>query len=661
MSAELGQLAVILALVLALVQATLPLLGTFNGNARLMHVAHTTAWGQFIFLTLAIACLAHAMLSNDFSVRYVANTSSIALPEIYKITAIWGGHEGALLLWTFIFSIWCVAVSIFSKSIPLDMTARVLAVMGMVAVGFLLFMLLTSSPFERLAVPPADGNDLNPLLQDPGMIIHPPMLYVGYSGFSVAFAFAIAALLSGRFDAAWARWSRPWTTVAWIFLTLGISLGSWWAYHELGWGGWWFWDPVENASFMPWLAGTALIHSLAVAEKRGSFKSWTILLAISAFSLSLLGTFLVRSGVLTSVHAFANDPARGLFILMFLLLFIGGSLALFAWRAPGINRGSHFELASKETALLMNNLFLAALTAIVLFGTLAPLIYDALNLGKISVGFPWFNLMFVFITPLMFVLMGLGPLIQWKRQSGPELFNRIKWLAVGSIILALASAAPLFTPRWSWLTGLGTGLVAWITLTTLKAYIEHKNKRKTLSFWQDFTGRSRSFYGMLIAHLGMAMLILGVTYVSIYDMEKDVSIRPGESYSLNDYSFRFEDIRELTGPNYTSYMAEFELYKSNTLIGTLSPEKRVYNIQTMPMTEASVNTGLMRDVYVSLGEPLGDSAWAVRLYYKPMVRWIWLGSIFMAIGGLLSVTDRRYRQKVRSVSSNNEALTSPVS
>ena len=407
MSAELGQLAVILALVLALVQATLPLLGTFNGNARLMHVAHTTAWGQFIFLTLAIACLAHAMLSNDFSVRYVANTSSIALPEIYKITAIWGGHEGALLLWTFIFSIWCIAVSTFSKSIPLDMTARVLAVMGMVAVGFLLFMLLTSSPFERLAVAPADGNDLNPLLQDPGMIIHPPMLYVGYSGFSVAFAFAIAALLSGRFDAAWARWSRPWTTVAWIFLTLGISLGSWWAYHELGWGGWWFWDPVENASFMPWLAGTALIHSLAVAEKRGSFKSWTILLAISAFSLSLLGTFLVRSGVLTSVHSFANDPARGLFILMFLLLFIGGSLALFAWRAPGINRGSHFELASKETALLLNNLFLAALTAIVLFGTLAPLIYDALNLGKISVGFPWFNLMFVFITPVSYTHLTL--------------------------------------------------------------------------------------------------------------------------------------------------------------------------------------------------------------------------------------------------------------
>ncbi len=660
MTAELGQFATILALLLALIQSSLPLLGTINGNQRFMKVAHTTAWGQFIFLTIAITCLGYAMLSSDFSVRYVAATSSRDLPDIYKITAIWGGHEGALLLWTYIFSIWCVAVSVFSKSIPLAMSARVLAVMGMVAAGFLLFILLTSSPFERLAILPLDGNDLNPLLQDPGMIIHPPMLYIGYSGFSVAFAFAIAALLSGRFDAAWARWSRPWTLVAWVFLTLGISLGSWWAYHELGWGGWWFWDPVENASFMPWLAGTALIHSLAVAEKRGAFKSWTILLAISAFSLSLLGTFLVRSGVLTSVHSFANDPARGLFILVLLCLFIGSSLALFAWRAPTINRGSHFTLYSKETALLLNNLFLAALTAIVLFGTLAPLIYSAFDLGKISVGFPWFNLMFVIITPAMFILMGLGPLLKWKKHAPKEILQQVKWLALGAAVFFIAGCLPLLTPEWSIKAGLGLGLTAWITLTIGKTFINHRRQFSNTSMVQDIAGRGRSFYGMLTAHIGMAMLILGVTFVSIYDNEKDVSIRPGEKYTINNYQFEFKDIRQLSGPNYTSYMGEFEVRRNERLIATLRPEKRTYNIQKMPMTEAGIKPGLFRDVYVSLGEDLGDDAWAVRLYYKPMVRFIWLGSIFMAIGGLLSISDRRYRVGNKGAGFESVQLSDPA-
>jgi len=660
MSAEFGQFATILALLLALVQACLPLLGTINGNQRFMRVAHSTAWGQFIFLSMAIGCLAYAMLSSDFSVRFVAATSSRDLPDIYKITAIWGGHEGALLLWTYIFSIWCVAVSVFSKSIPLEMTARVLAVMGMVAAGFLLFMLLTSSPFERLAIMPLDGNDLNPLLQDPGMIIHPPMLYIGYSGFSVAFAFAIAALLSGRFDAAWARWSRPWTLVAWVFLTLGISLGSWWAYHELGWGGWWFWDPVENASFMPWLAGTALIHSLAVAEKRGAFKSWTILLAISAFSLSLLGTFLVRSGVLTSVHSFANDPARGLFILVLLCLFIGASLALFAWRAPTINRGSYFTLCSKETALLLNNLFLAALTAIVLFGTLAPLIYSAFDLGKISVGFPWFNLMFVIITPAMFILMGIGPLLKWKKHAAQEVLQQVKWLALGALAFFIAGSLPIFAPGWSVKAGLGLGLTAWIVLTIGKTFIDHRRQFSHTSIARDIAGRGRSFYGMLTAHIGMAMLILGVTFVSIYDSEKDVSIRPGEKYAINNYTFEFINIREITGPNYTSYMGKFEVHRKGRMVATLRPEKRTYNIQQMPMTEAGIKPGLFRDVYVSLGEDLGDQAWAVRLYYKPMVRFIWLGSIFMAIGGLLSISDRRYRVANKTTSPESVQLSEPA-
>lgn len=660
MTAELGQFATILALLLALIQSSLPLLGTINGNQRFQQLAHTTARGQFLLLTIAIGCLAYAMLNSDFSIRYVAATSSRDLPNIYKITAIWGGHEGALLLWTYIFSIWCLAVSLFSKAIPLAMTARVLAVMGMVATGFLLFMLLTSSPFERLAVLPLDGNDLNPLLQDPGMIIHPPMLYIGYSGFSVAFAFAIAALLSGRFDAAWVRWSRPWTLVAWVFLTLGISLGSWWAYHELGWGGWWFWDPVENASFMPWLAGTALIHSLAVAEKRGTFKSWTILLAISAFSLSLLGTFLVRSGVLTSVHAFANDPARGSFILALLCIFIGASLALFAWRAPSINRGSHFTLCSKETALLLNNLFLAALTAIVLFGTLAPLIYSAFNLGKISVGFPWFNLMFVLISPAMFILMGLGPLIKWKKHSSQELFKQVRWIALGSVAFFIAGCLPILTPSWSIKAGLGLGLTAWIILSIIKTFHKHRQQFSNTSLRQDLVGRGRSFYGMLIAHAGMAMLILGITVVSLYDKEKDVSIRPGESYTINNYQFEFKRIREVTGPNYTSYMGEFEVRRKDRVVANLFPEKRIYNIQTMPMTEAGIAPGLFRDVYVSMGESLGDNAWAVRLYYKPMVRFIWLGSIFMALGGLLSITDRRYRIRKKAADAAPTQLSEPA-
>ncbi len=647
MTPELGQFALILALCLATVQAIFPLLGTFRNTPSWMALGKTAAWGQFTFLMIAFACLIAAFLSNDFSVAYVAQNSNTQLPIVYKVSALWGAHEGSLLLWVVMLAGWGVAVSLFSRNLPDVMVARVMSIMGMVTIGFLVFMLLTSNPFARQFPVPAEGRDLNPLLQDPGLAIHPPMLYMGYVGFSVAFSFAIAALIGGKLDAAWARWSRPWTTVAWVFLTIGITLGSWWAYNELGWGGWWFWDPVENASFMPWLIGTALIHSLAVSEKRGAFKSWTVLLAIAAFSMSLLGTFLVRSGVLTSVHAFATDPERGVFILIFLGLVIGGSLVLYAWRAPAVMGGGRFDFVSRETFLLANNLFLVVITALILLGTLFPLIYDALGWGKISVGFPWFNRMFVAFTPFLIVVMAIGPLARWKRHDPAELLRRLRWALLTSLALGALFALPIH-PKSSILVGLGVALACWLLLALLISVRDRiKHKRTPLAVWRDLASQGRSFYGMVLAHLGMAFAIIGVTFVSSYGLEKDVRMSPGQRIDLAGYGFQFEGVSAHPGPNYQANRGQLRIFRGDAEIAMLQPEKRVYLVQTKPMTEAAIDVGITRDIYVSLGEPLGGGDWSLRLYYKPFVRWIWLGGILMALGGILAVTDRRYRIKVR--------------
>ncbi|MCP4408389.1 MAG: heme lyase CcmF/NrfE family subunit [Gammaproteobacteria bacterium] len=650
MTPEIGQFALILALCLAVVQAIFPLLGAFNGTASWVRLARTTAWGQFSFLFIAFICLTYAFLSNDFSVAYVAQNSNTHLPPIYKISAVWGGHEGSLLLWVLLLSAWGLAVSIFSRNLPVEVLARVLSVMGIIAIGFLLFMLLTSNPFERLFPSPAQGRDLNPLLQDFGLAIHPPMLYMGYVGFSVAFSFAIAALLGGKLDSAWARWSRPWTTTAWVFLTIGITLGSWWAYYELGWGGWWFWDPVENASFMPWLIGTALMHTLAVSEKRGAFKSWTVLLALGAFSMSLLGTFLVRSGVLTSVHAFATDPARGIFILTFLGIVIGGSLLVYAWRAPSVMGGGRFDILSRETFLLGNNMILVVVAALVLLGTLFPLIYDALDLGKISVGFPWFNRMFIAFMPVLVILMGIGPLAKWKHNDPKTLLRRLRLAFVVSITLGLVFALPLHDKASIWVA-LGVALAAWTVMLLIESIRERiKHKKNLKAIWRDISTQGRSYYGMVLGHLGMAVSIIGITFVSSYGIEKDLRMSPGQSVQLAGYQFLFEGVTEQPGPNYRSNTGSFRISKDDREISVLHPEKRIYLVQTKPMTEAAIDVGLTRDLYISLGEPLGGGDWALRIYYKPFVRWIWLGGILMALGGLLAISDRRYRMKVKKKS-----------
>ncbi|KAA6182906.1 heme lyase CcmF/NrfE family subunit [Thiohalocapsa marina] len=643
---ELGHVALILALVIAVIQATFPLVGSLaggSGNRNWMNMARPLAYGQFTLLLIAFACLTQAFLTSDFSVLYVASHSNTLLPTLYKVSAVWGGHEGSLLLWVLFMAAWGAAVAAFSRNLPLAVVSRVIAVQGMIAIGFLLFMLLTSNPFERLFPVPVEGRDLNPLLQDFGLAIHPPMLYMGYVGFSVAFAFAIAALIGGKLDAAWARWSRPWTTVAWVFLTIGIALGSWWAYYELGWGGWWFWDPVENASLMPWLVGTALIHSLAVTEKRGAFKSWTVLLAISAFSLSLLGTFLVRSGVLTSVHAFATDPERGLFILIFLCVVIGGSLALYAWRAPEVSEGGRFDLLSRESALLANNLLFVAFTVLVLFGTLAPLIYEAFNWGKISVGFPWFNQMFLALSPFLALLLGFGPAMRWKHDE-PMRILRMLWLAFAlSVVVLAVLALPMFGARTLWVP-VGIALAAWLLFSHVAIVRERlKNKRGLAAWVADMRGSGRSFYGMVTAHVGVALFVVGVTMVSNFQMEEDVRMSPGDSYEMAGYRFQFLGAEKAPGPNYQADRGHFRVFRGDRQITELFPEKRAYLGGGMPMTEAAIDPGLFRDVYVSLGEPVGGGDWALRLYYKPFVRWIWLGSIFMALGGLLAVTDPRYR------------------
>ncbi len=653
---ELGHFALILALCMALVLATVPLLGTYTRTQSWVALARPLAWAQFLFLALAFATLMHAFLVDDFSVLYVANHGNTQLPEIYKISAVWGAHEGSLLLWALILGGWTMAVSLFARNLPDEVLARVLAVMGMVSIGFLSFLLFTSNPFERVFPVPVEGGELNPLLQDPGLAIHPPMLYMGYVGMSVAFAFAIAALLGGRLDAAWARWSRPWTLVAWVFLTIGIVLGSWWAYAELGWGGWWFWDPVENASLMPWLAGTALVHSLAVTEKRGAFKRWTVLLALLGFSLSLLGTFLVRSGVLTSVHAFASDPERGLFILLFLLLVIGGSLLLYAVRAPGISRGGGFATVSRESLLLGNNVLLVLMTALVLIGTLAPLLYDAMGWGKISVGFPWFNSMLVTFMPLMVVLMGIGPLTRWKQQDPNELLRRLRLALALSVAAGIAAAVPLLGDNWS--LGLALGLSVWLVSTLLTGlFLRLRGKGGLRALAADLSARGgRSYYGMWVAHLGVAFFILGITVATQFDIEKDQRMSPGQSFELAGYRLQFDGVVEAQGPNYAAQRGTIRVFRDSKQIAVLHPEKRVYQVQRKPMTEAGVDPGFMRDIYVSLGEPLPNGDWSLRLYYKPLVRWIWFGGLLIGAGGLLAASDPRYRLRHRRTASEGDAL-----
>ncbi len=646
---ELGQFALILALVISITQAGLPLVGSMTGNRTWMSMARPLAWGQFTLLAISFLCLMQAFLTDDFSVTYVATNSNSLMPTIYKFSAIWGAHEGSLLLWVLMLAGWGAAVASLSRNLPLPMIARVLSVQGMIAIGFLLFTVLTSNPFDRIFPAPLEGRDLNPLLQDFGLAIHPPMLYMGYVGFSVAFSFAIAALIGGKLDSAWARWSRPWTTGAWVFLTIGIALGSWWAYYELGWGGWWFWDPVENASFMPWLVGTALIHSLAVTEKRAAFKTWTVLLAISAFSLSLLGTFLVRSGVLTSVHAFATDPARGSFILIFLCIVIGGSLALYAWRAPSISGGGRFDLVSRESFLLVNNLLFTALAVLVLFGTLAPLIYEAAGWGKISVGFPWFNKMFIALSPFLVLAVGIGPLTHWKHDE-PKRLLRALWLAMAlGILVFLAASLPIFS-EGNMAVGFGLGMAAWLLgshLVSLFQRLRHRGGLKGLG--ADLAGNSRSYYGMWLAHMGLAVFIVGVTMVSIYGTETDVRMSPGAVHEDSGYRFQFNGVTAVPGPNYNAFRGDFVVYRDEREVARLYPEKRSYFSGGMPMTEAAIDAGLLRDIYISLGEPVGNQGdWALRVYYKPYVRWIWLGCIFMSLGGTLALTDRRYRSARRA-------------
>ncbi len=641
---ELGHFSLWLALAVALVLSVVPMAGSIRGRDDLMALARPLTGALLALVALGFACLTSAFVANDFSVLYVANHSNSGLPLMYRVAGVWGGHEGSLLLWAMMLAGWMGAVAGFSRHLTLPMVARILAVMGMVTVGFLLFTLLTSNPFERVFPAPADGRDLNPLLQDPGMIIHPPMLYMGYVGFSVAFAFAIAALIGGRLDATWARWSRPWTTLAWSFLTIGIMIGSWWAYYELGWGGWWFWDPVENASFMPWLVGTALLHSLAVTEKRGAFKSWTVLLAIVAFSLSLLGTFLVRSGVLSSVHAFATDPSRGLFILGFLVVVVGCSLALYAWRAPNIGLGSRFSLLSRETMLLTNNVMLAAAMAAVLLGTLYPLVLDALGVGKISVGPPYFDTVFVpLMAPIVF-LMGVGPLARWKQTSLPDLAQRLRWALVVAIVAGVLGA--WVAGRVSAMTVLGLSLAYWVFAATAVDLWGRVRPLPDMGFGERLRRLPRSTIGMMTAHAAIGVFIVGVTMVNSFQVERDVRMAPGDSTTIGDYVFTFKSIRDVPGPNYEAVQGWIEVTKNGDKVTDMLPEKRIYRVQRNPMTEAAIDTGLTRDLYVSLGEPVDNgAAWIVRIYYKPYVDWIWGGCALMAIGALVAATDRRYRRR----------------
>jgi cytochrome c-type biogenesis protein CcmF len=655
---ELGHLALIIALAFAICLSIIPLVGVHSKQqsslARLISYAKPLSYGLFFFTSISLIILAYSFVVDDFSVKYIASHSNTQLPYYFKISAVWGGHEGSLLLWVFSLTAWTAAVARFSSAVEEAFIARVLAVMGMIAIGFIAFTLLTSNPFERLWPNfPIEGRDLNPLLQDVGLIIHPPLLYLGYVGFAVAFAFAVAALMAGKMDAAWARWSRPWTIGAWVFLTIGIALGSWWAYYELGWGGWWFWDPVENASFMPWLVGTALIHSLAVTEKRGTFRNWTILLAIFAFGLSLLGTFLVRSGVITSVHSFAADPSRGIFILMILAIAMGGALTLYAFRASSVASFSRFGLYSRETALLLCNVILVIATVTVLLGTLYPLLVDALGYGKISVGAPYFNAVFIPIMSSLFLIMGIGPLIRWKKAKQGELRKQLFKPSLFSIALGLIFPI-VYGGEFNALVAMGMTLAIWVFLVVVKEVVnQHK-----------LTGKlSTSHIGMTLAHAGIATTIVGVTIVSMYESETNVKMAINEKIVVSGYEIEFKGIKNVEGPNYSAEQGQINLYKVSAesereFISLLKPERREYRVQTMGMTEAGIDPGLFRDVYVALGDPLPDGAWAVRVHYKPFVRWIWLGAIFMGIGGTLSILDKRYRRKKKQRSEASTAVNS---
>lgn len=641
MIAELGNYALALSLAIAVLLAIFPLWGAEKGNVQFMALARPMTYGLFLILSVSFGALFYVFAINDFSVQYVVNNSNTTLPIYYRLSAVWGSHEGSLLLWIWLLSLWSAAVALFSKRLPQEAVARVLGIMGIISIGFLLFVLFTSNPFTRTFPDfPVDGKELNPLLQDIGLIFHPPLLYMGYVGFSVAFAFSIASLMTGKLDTAWARWSRPWTMAAWVFLTLGIVLGSWWAYYELGWGGWWFWDPVENASFMPWLAGTALLHSLAVTEKRGSFKAWTVLLAILAFSLCLLGTFLVRSGILVSVHAFASDPTRGLYVLAYLIVVIGGSLTLYAYKGSQIRSRDNAERYSRESLLLLNNILLMTALCVVLLGTLLPLVHKQLGLGSISIGAPFFDQMFLIIMTPFALLLGIGPLVKWRRDQ----FSAIRTPVIASVIIMLIAgfALPyLLQDKLTVSAVLGTMMTVIIVLLSLYEMNQRATYRDT--FWRGITKLSRSHWGMILAHLGVAMTVWGIAFSQNYSIERDVRMNVGDTVQIAGYDFTFKGISDANGPNYVGGKAQIDISRDGKHETTLYAEKRLYTVSKMPMTEAAIDWGFSRDLYAALGEKLDNNAWALRLYYKPFIRWIWLGGLFMALGGVLCMFDRRYR------------------
>lgn len=634
MIAEIGSFSLILALLFALMLVVVPTLGLWLQKPHWQAASRLYVTGQFVFVILAYLCLTTCFLQDDFTVSYVLTNSSIALPWFYKLCAVWGGHEGSMLLWVAILSLWMLAVAFLSEGLADAIRVRVLVVLGALSIGFILFLLSTSNPFMRqFQILNSPGRDLNPLLQDPGFLFHPPMLYMGYVGFSVAFAFAIAALWLGRVEPSWAKWTRPWTLAAWCCLTAGITLGSWWAYRELGWGGWWFWDPVENASFMPWLAGTALLHSLAVSEQRQQFIAWTLLLAITAFSLSLVGTFLVRSGVLTSVHAFAVDPQRGLYILIFLLVVIGGSLLLFTTRAQSLQRHSRPALVSRESGLLLNNVFLTVSMLTVLMGTVYPLLIDGLGLGKLSVGAPYFNAVFIPLMIPLLLLMGLGIHLNWQHDNLKKLFTKLNWPLLLSIALPTIGVL-ILTEHINAAVLLGLVLACWVILSTFKALFVRIKDR-------GIQGVNQSFLGMLIAHCGVAVTVIGIAVSSGYGIQDDVKMAPGNTATLANYQIKFLNESTLTGPNYSGSRAHFEIYSRRHKVD-IYPEKRVYTIGKMAMTESAIDVTPFRDIYIALGEPLGEDAWGVRLYYKPFVRWIWGGGFLILTGGLFALANPRY-------------------
>ena len=645
MIAELGNYALALALALSVFLAVLPLIGAEKANVKLMALARPLTWSMFLALSLSFGALFYLFAVNDFSVQYVVNNSNSLLPLQYRLSAVWGSHEGSLLLWIWLLSLWAVGVATFTRKMPEEAVARVLSVMGLVSIGFLVFIIFSSNPFGRTFPDfPADGRELNPMLQDVGLIFHPPLLYMGYVGFSVAFAFAIASLMSGRLDTAWARWSRPWTMAAWVFLTLGIILGSWWAYYELGWGGWWFWDPVENASLMPWLAGTALIHSLSVTEKRSTFKAWTVLLAILAFSLCLLGTFLVRSGILVSVHAFASDPTRGLYILAYLVLVIGGSLLLYAFQGNKIKSLDNYQRYSRESLLLLNNIMLMAFLSVVFLGTILPLIHKQIGLGSISIGAPFFDQMFLILMVPFSLLLGIGPLVKWRRDQ----VSAIRTPVIISLIMmvALGLGLPyLVGDRLTVTAVLGAMMAAIIVILSL--YEMHTRATHRHSFLTGVFKLSRSHWGMTLAHLGVAMTVFGIAMSQNFSIEKDVRMREGDSVQILDYQFTFKGLKITDGANYQGGTADIAITKNGKPEATLHAEKRFYNVSKMGMTEAAIDWGFSRDLYAALGEQLEDGSWGLRLYYKPFIRWIWFGGLFMAIGGLLCMLDKRYRIRVK--------------